>query len=82
MYDLRFSKEAGKYLQKTDRPTRERIKRSLLELAENPYDTAHLDVKKLAGYEDAYRIRIGKWNVNTKLDNFFKVFVLVFYGLK
>ena len=46
MFEIRFSKVAGKYLQKLDRTTKERIKKSLLELAENLYVVKNLDVKK------------------------------------
>ena len=37
MFEIRFSKVAGKYLKQLDRITKERIEKSLLELAENPY---------------------------------------------
>ena len=69
MFEIRFSKVAGKYLQKLDRTTKERIKKSLLELAENPYVVKNLDVKKLAGYEDSYRLRIGKYRALYKIIN-------------
>lgn len=61
MFEIRFSKGAGKYLKKLDRTTKERIKKSLLELSENPYESNQLNIKKLAGYEDSYRLRVGKY---------------------
>lgn len=69
MFDIRFSKVAGKYLKKLDQITKERIKKTLLELAENPYKAKHLDVKKLANYEDAYRLKIGKYRAMYKIIN-------------
>jgi mRNA-degrading endonuclease RelE of RelBE toxin-antitoxin system len=41
--------------------TKNQIKKSLLELAENPYWMINLNIKKLARYEDSYRLRIGKY---------------------
>lgn len=69
MFEIRFSKVAGKYLKKLDRITKERIKKSLLELAENPYEVKNLDIKKLAGYEDSYRLRVGKYRALYKIIN-------------
>lgn len=66
MYSIRFSRDAGKYIKKMDRITKERIKKSLIILAENPYKT-NLDVKKLSGYEDSYRLRIGKYRALFKV---------------
>ena len=62
MFAIRFSNGAGKFLQKLDRTTKERIKKSLLELAENPYEVKSLDVKRLAGYEDSYLLRVQSIN--------------------
>lgn len=62
MYGIRFSKDAGKYIKKLDRITKERIKKSLLILAENPYEI-NLNVGKLAGYENSYRLRVGKYRL-------------------
>ncbi|MBN6206181.1 type II toxin-antitoxin system RelE/ParE family toxin [Ralstonia pickettii] len=35
-------------------------------LAENPYET-NLNVRKLAGYEDSYRLRVGKYRALYKI---------------
>lgn len=66
MYKIRFSKDAGKYLKKLDNKTKERIKKSLLILSRNPYDRS-LDIKKLAGFKDSYRLRIGKYRALYKI---------------
>ncbi|MFD2616718.1 type II toxin-antitoxin system RelE/ParE family toxin [Terrilactibacillus laevilacticus] len=76
MYEIRFSKGAGKYLKKLDRNTKDRIKKSLLELAEDPYGTRNLDIKRLAGYEDSYRLRVGKYRaLYTIIDKEVVIFV-------
>lgn len=67
MFEIRFSKGAGKYLKKLDRTTKDRIKKSLLELAESPYKTRNLDIKKLAGYKHSYRLRVGKFRALYKI---------------
>ncbi|WP_206207706.1 type II toxin-antitoxin system RelE family toxin [Virgibacillus indicus] len=46
---------------KLDKPTKERIKKSFVKLAQNPWEANQLDIKKLAGYEDSYRLRVGKY---------------------
>ncbi|MEI3614033.1 type II toxin-antitoxin system RelE family toxin [Pseudogracilibacillus sp. SO30301A] len=75
MFKINFSKRAGKYIKKLDKPTKERIKRALLLLAENPYDT-NLDIHRLAGYDDSFRLRIGKYRVLYKImDNEIVIFV-------
>ena len=66
MFEIRFSKSAGKYINKLDRVTRARIKKSLLKLSENPQDT-DLDVSKLRGYQDSFRLRIGKYKALYKI---------------
>jgi len=45
MYKIIFDKEVEKFLKKQDTTMRRRIRDSLLELAENPYQSSH--VKKL-----------------------------------
>ena len=38
------------------------VHNKLTELAEDPY-TQHLDVKRLQGYQDIYRLRVSDWRV-------------------
>lgn len=76
MFEIRFSKGAGKYLKRLDKTTKERIKKSLLELAESPYRAKNLDIKRLAGYEDSYRLRVGKYRALYRIiDNEVVIFV-------
>ncbi|QBK26901.1 type II toxin-antitoxin system RelE/ParE family toxin [Ureibacillus thermophilus] len=62
-YELRFSKLAAKNIKKLDRVTQERIKKSLLQLSESPFDFTKQDIKKLAGYTNSYRLRVGKYRI-------------------
>lgn len=57
-YKIEFSNKAYKYYKKIDAPTRKRINNHLLILAEDPRHS-ELDIKKLKGYKDTYRLRIG-----------------------
>jgi mRNA interferase RelE/StbE len=57
-YKIEFSNKAYKYYKKIDAATRKRINNHLLLLAENPRHS-ELDIKKLKGYKDTYRLRIG-----------------------
>ena len=52
-YIIRFEKAALKFLQKQDKPTKERLTRVIKEL---PKGT---DIKKLQGYNNLYRTRVG-----------------------
>lgn len=60
-YRLELSKSSKKFLDKSDRVTRERIINVIHALSENPY--SYPGIIKLVGYEDTYRLRIGKFGV-------------------
>lgn len=57
-YEIELSTEATKYLRKLDKPTRIRLLNHLNLLAENPRH-AELDIKKLQGRKNLYRLRVG-----------------------
>lgn len=60
MYDIIFSKQAKKFVDKQDKVTKKRIRNAMLELSENPYRAK--DVKKLKG-DNAYRKRVGDFRI-------------------
>jgi mRNA interferase RelE/StbE len=60
-YRLELSKSSKKFLDKSDRITRGRIINVIHALTENPY--SYPGIIKLTGYEDTYRVRIGKYRV-------------------
>ena len=67
-YSIEIDKIALKYLQKLDKPTRVRITRSLQILSENPFHP-ELDIVKMKGFENDYRLRIGPYRVVYSLEN-------------
>jgi mRNA interferase RelE/StbE len=60
-YRVLFTKSADKALRRLPRNTAQRIRRSLDDLASNPY-AEHLDVTKLQN-RPGYRLRVGDWRV-------------------
>jgi mRNA interferase RelE/StbE len=59
MYHVELSKKADKFLRKQPLKIKTMVTKKLLQLAEDP-DRSTLDIKKLAGAENTYRLRIGK----------------------
>lgn len=53
LYKIQFEKSAIKFLQKQDKPTQERLLKAINKL---PSGT---DIKKLQGYDNLYRKRVG-----------------------
>lgn len=51
-----FSKQAAKYIKYSDKPTKTRLKESIQKLPAG-------DVKKLQGYQNEYRLRVGDLRV-------------------
>jgi mRNA interferase RelE/StbE len=67
VYRVLFTKSAGKTLRKLPRNVAQRIRRSLDDLATNPY-AEHLDVAKLQN-RPGYRLRVGDWRVIYEIEN-------------
>ncbi|TJY42454.1 type II toxin-antitoxin system RelE/ParE family toxin [Cohnella pontilimi] len=61
-YEIRFHKDAYKYLQKQDSIARNRIIDHLKILSENPRHP-ELDIKRMQGLDNQYRLRIGSYRV-------------------
>lgn len=61
-YSIEIYRDALKYLTKLDRPTRTRIVHALQILADNPYNP-ELDIKKLQGVIEEYRMRVGNYRI-------------------
>ena len=56
---ISWTRDAATDIERLDRRTRERVRRALYRLDE----TGHGDVKRLRGYEDEYRLRVGRLRV-------------------
>lgn len=56
-YKIIFGKAAEKFLKKQDKPTQERLLKAIYKLPEGT------DIKRLQGYNDLYRVRVGNIRV-------------------
>jgi len=61
-YEIKFHKDAFKYLQKQDSNSRNRILDHLEILSEDPRHP-ELDIKKMQGVDNQFRLRIGSYRV-------------------
>lgn len=61
-YEIKFLKDAYKYLQKQDLVTRNRILDHLNILSEDPRHP-ELDIKRMQGMENRFRLRVGTYRV-------------------
>ena len=59
---IRYTKIAVKHIEILDKPTKQRIKTAIEKI---PFG----DIKKLTGYENDYRLRVGNYRVLFSLDN-------------
>ncbi|GAA0134938.1 type II toxin-antitoxin system RelE/ParE family toxin [Paenibacillus sp. YSY-4.3] len=75
-YEIELSTESAKYLRKLDKPSRLRILNHLDILRINPRHT-ELDIKKLQGKTNLYRLRVGTYRILYSIkDNFLVVYVV------
>lgn len=65
-YSLEIKQSAQKELDTLDNPLFARIDRKILALADNPRPTG---CKKLRGYKDQWRVRVGDWRVVYIIDD-------------
>ena len=61
MYQVIFKPRAEKFLSKLDKKTQQRITDEVEKLAENPFTKSN--IKKIAGTEYGYRLRIMRYRV-------------------
>ena len=59
-YSLEITRTAEKQLRKLPADARRRVARSMLALGEEPYPTGS---RKLTGYDDVFRIRVGVYRI-------------------
>ncbi len=68
-YEIKFLKDAYKYLQKQDKVTRNRILDHLQILSQDPRHP-ELDIKRMQGTENQFRLRVGSYRIiYTVIDN-------------
>ena len=59
-YDLEISRTAEKQLRKLPNADRQRVARKMSSLAHDPFPAG---TRKLAGYEDIFRVRVGPYRI-------------------
>lgn len=75
MYNVNFSKRAIKYILKQDKSTQNRLYDASDKLKVNPKN--QYGVVKLEGYDDLYRLRMGKFRIVYEVkDNILTVHVI------
>jgi mRNA interferase RelE/StbE len=67
-YSIEIDRIALKYLKKLDKPTRTRIYNHLEILSQDPYHS-ELDIKRMQGTTDEYRLRIGTYRIIYSVEN-------------
>ena len=74
-YRILLHKRVDKYLRELDEETRNRIKESLRELENFP--KSRLDLLKIAGEENTFRARIGKYRALLKVYEKERIIVII-----
>ncbi len=59
-YEVEVSRTAEKQLRKLPRDDQERVVRRMLRLADDPFPQG---ARKLTGYDDVYRVRVGRYRI-------------------
>ncbi len=62
-FQVNIKKKALKFVSKLDKKDKERLRKALLLLKEDPIPIKLLDVAKIKGEKNTYRIRVGKIRV-------------------
>ena len=63
MFEIFISNKAKKFLRNINRKLAEEIATAISLLKANPVPVTELDIKKLSGETDTYRIRIGRYRI-------------------
>jgi mRNA interferase RelE/StbE len=80
-YEVRFYKDAIKSIKNLDTPTRNRILDHIKILSENPRNP-ELDIKKMQGLEDRFRLRIGSYRIIYSVFNDQLIIVIIKVGTR
>jgi mRNA interferase RelE/StbE len=78
-YEIKFHNDALKTIQKLDKQTRNRILDHIHILAENPMHP-EMDIKKMQGVNNQFRLRIGSYRVVYSVFNDIFVIVIIKIG--
>jgi len=61
LFEVKFSNKAEKAINKSDSKLRKRLKDLFEKLMQNPVPAKKYDLRKIAGEEDTYRIRLSSF---------------------
>jgi mRNA interferase RelE/StbE len=78
-YEIKFYKDALKSIQKLESITRNRILDHINILSENPRNP-ELDIKKMQGFENRFRLRVGSYRVVYTVINEQLIIVIIRVG--
>ncbi len=67
-YTIIYNSDSEKFLDKLDDKTYKKISLKLNKLKENPHKN-NLDIKKLQGKENTFRLRVGDYRILYTLEN-------------
>lgn len=73
-YDVNITRKALKELNKLDSRSRNKILEALIILRDYGF-TSKLDIKKLRGYKNHYRIKVGKYRILFELEKPRKIII-------
>ena len=59
-HEVEISRAAERQLRKLSREDQERVSRAMLALADDPFPRG---ARKLAGYDDVFRVRVGQYRI-------------------
>ncbi len=76
-YEVQISRTAERQLGRLDRRTRGRVAAAMLALAENPRPRG---CRKLLGYDDVFRIRVGRYRLLYSVSDATVVIVILKVG--
>ena len=66
VYRVEIARSAEKQLRKIPRQDQKRLGRAMLALADEPFPTG---TRKLTGYDDVYRVRVGRYRILYSVSN-------------
>lgn len=76
-HEIEVSRTAEKQLRKLPRADRERLARRMMALADAPFARG---ARKLTGYEDVYRVRVGRYRILYSVDGRRLVIIILKIG--
>ncbi len=63
MYQVKYHKRVLKFLKKQPKDVKERIIKIFDSLKQNPFNHTNFDIKPLKGFDNIFRLRIGKFRI-------------------